>query len=684
MTMAGLAVWVMGAVVALRGQSLAISPRPEDARPWLVAAAVLGFISLRLLERDHPDREPGAATTPLTPVAGGLACASGGPQKTWLSSVSLSTRRGGGGLALAALGAVCTLVATLLLAYRQPASVATSIWLVGLLAVLVGATLISDGVKWPSRPATRRGLLEVVLFCGILVVATWLRLPDLAAIPPNVHGDEADVGLLARDILTGQMPTLFATSPAAEATAMTFAIHAATMRLFGDSLFGLRVGSVIEGVLSIAVLYVFARRLWGPRSAVLAASFMTIAAWHIHFSRTGFHYMQAPLALTLALYFLIRGVHHSRILDWVVCGFAIGLCLDVYYAARLAPVLIAIYLVFRALTERGFVRVHGVGVVAMCLSGLVFVAPMLAVYARREGSFIQRAAAVLVTSPPNLQHELDAYHVPGLGEVLAIQTQRTLEAFHIRGETSVEYGHPGPLFDVWTGALLAMAAVAVLFRPGSGRGILLASWVWLALLLGSVLTTDAMFSPHIVVAIPAFALGAALMLDRAWQAVSSLYGRRATYLCAIPVAILLGLALRANIHDYFDVHVVAYQPAGRFTLLSTYALSINDRYQLYVIGLDDWTLTYSTPRFLIPNPDAVDVRNHSLALPLASIPTSKGVAFLVESAADDAAQRMDSIRAAYPDGRETLIRQQTGRPVFTSYLVEHSALLASRPTVPGD
>jgi hypothetical protein len=37
-------------MAAFEGQTLATSPRPEDARLWLIAAAVLGFIGVRLLE----------------------------------------------------------------------------------------------------------------------------------------------------------------------------------------------------------------------------------------------------------------------------------------------------------------------------------------------------------------------------------------------------------------------------------------------------------------------------------------------------------------------------------------------------------------------------------------------------------------------------------------------------------
>ena len=195
---------------------------------------------------------------------------------------------------------------------------------------------------------------------AILGVAVALRFPNLATIPPNVHGDEVSIGLDARKIMTGHMPAVFATGWY-DVPALSFALHAATMRVFGDNLFGLRMASAIEGVLSIVLLYLLARRLWGPRPALLAAAFMAVAAWHIHFSRTGFHYMQAPVATLLALYFLVRGIQDRRVLDWVLCGFAIGLCIEVYYAARLAPVIVLVYLGYRAVTERGFVRTHARG-----------------------------------------------------------------------------------------------------------------------------------------------------------------------------------------------------------------------------------------------------------------------------------------------------------------------------------
>ena len=125
--------------------------------------------------------------------------------------------------------------------------------------------------------------------------------------------------------------------------------------------------------------------------------------------------------------------------------------------------------------------------------------------------------------------------------------------------------------------------------------------------------------------------------------------------------------------------VVERQPAGRFTVLATYARTIADRYRMYAIGREDWSLTNEPTRFLMPNPDAVNVRNASLSLPLAAIPADKGVAFLVESDVPDFDQRMTSIQRTYPNGRQMVVAQSTGNPVFTSYLVENADLVAANP-----
>jgi hypothetical protein len=418
---------------------------------------------------------------------------------------------------------------------------------------------------------------------------------------------------------------------------------------------------------------------------LLAAAFMAVAAWHIHFSRTGFHYMQSLAVMLFTLYFIVRGIEHRRVLDWVLAGFGIGASVEVYYAARLVPIVVVVYLAYRVWTRREFLRIQAAGLVALAFGGVVFLAPMAAVFARNPQDFTARTSGVLITNPENLQHTFTGYHVTSLPEVLALQAQRTLEAFNITGETSLQYGHPAPLFDFWTGGLLAMSAVAILLRFGSSRGVLLASWVWLALFIGSVLTVDPLPSPRVLLALPALVLGPALLLEHAWRGATYISGRIGTYLFSVPVLLVIVLALQANVHDYFDVQVVNRQPANRFTRLANYAQTIADRYQLYAIGTDDWSFTSEAPQFLVPHVEAVNVRNAPLALPLSVIPSTRGVAFLVENRAVDYAQRMADIVRWYGGGRQDFITDaRDGSPIFTSYLVEHADLVAASPTATSD
>ncbi|MBV9174124.1 MAG: hypothetical protein JOZ81_29020, partial [Chloroflexi bacterium] len=216
------------------------------------------------------------------------------------------------------------------------------------------------------------------------------------------------------------------------------------------------------------------------------------------------------------------------------------------------------------------------------------------------------------------------------------------------------------------------------------RGVLLAAWVWLSLLFGSVLTIDAFASQRMLVTLPALMLGAALMLEQLWCGVTRLQGRRATHVFGGIALAVFGLALGANVHDYFQVQIVQRLQPDRNTILASYAGSLQDRYRLYVVGRPEWSLDSETSRFLVPNPDAIEVGDRPLALPLDRIPSDKGVAFLVETAATDYAQRMSAIEAAYPGGRAEAVGQQPGGAVLTGFLVDHVELAEANPAAARD
>jgi 4-amino-4-deoxy-L-arabinose transferase-like glycosyltransferase len=664
--------WLNALALGLGAQYLLANGRGAEGR-WLYALAVgAGLVALALAARGQRAERPPASQT-------------GAPPPGWRAALAALL---GAGLLASALCAG--------LAASQAHHAALGVWLTALggLAVATGASQHNASPARPAaltaagpapaaggRPAPPR-LPEALLVAALLGLALALRLPSLDTIPREVHGDEAAIGLEARRLLAGEAPTIFAVGWY-DVPMISFAIPAIVMAAAGQDLFGLRLASVLQGVGSILLLYLLARRLFGRRTAALAAFLLTVSQWHLHFSRGGFHYMQAVLAGLLLLYLLQRALDSGRWLDYLLAGYAGGLCLTVYYAARLFPLLATGYLLAWALARPARARRQTVGLAVLLLGALVFLAPTAAGMLRNPRAFVSRAEGVWLFTPRNLQHELAAYKVDSPRQVLAIQLRRTLEAFSVGGESSLQYSHPAPLVDFWTG-VLAIVGVGGLTLLATRRSnyLLVAGWLWLTLLIGSVLTVDAPFSPRLVGVMPAVMLTAALFLETGWRQAERAFGRAGRFGGGLLSAGLLALALATNIRDYFGTHVNQHQPPGFFTVLSSYVGSINDDYRVYLVGRPDTSLAYDTPRFLLPDLDGADLRDRPL--PLAQIPSEKGVAFLVEQAAPDRAQRIAAIKRAYPTAREERIKSVNGADLFTSLRVDRPALETAAPNASRD
>jgi hypothetical protein len=268
-----------------------------------------------------------------------------------------------------------------------------------------------------------------------------------------------------------------------------------------------------------------------------------------------------------------------------------------------------------------------------------------------------------------MAHQLDAYHVGTVREVLAIQTRRTLEAFNISGETSLQYNRRGPLLDTWTGALFVLGVAAYSFRVRQPRYFLLGSWLWLTLVVGIIPTIDAPSSPRMAGILPAVVLFPALVLDTGWRGAAVLFGRVGRQAAIAVVGVSLALAAAANWHDYFEVHVRQPQPTSIHVVTAMALRELDDRYQVYLVSRAT-SVRYETERFLAPNTDGMDVRDQRLDLPVTPPPTGKGLAFLFDRGVPDVADQLGRVKQAYPNGREETRISSHGEPLLVAYLVD--------------
>ncbi|HFD38806.1 MAG TPA: phospholipid carrier-dependent glycosyltransferase, partial [Anaerolineae bacterium] len=162
--------------------------------------------------------------------------------------------------------------------------------------------------RWPGRlrHLPRRTWIEAGIVVALTLLAASLRFSALGSVPYTVGGDEAWHGLLARQVLHGELRNPFVMGYMSMPTAFYWPLSWA-LRLAGDSVVGLRVPAALVGSLTVPLLYLFARSLWGRRTALLAALFLAAWDYPIHYSRLGANNIWDPLFVLLALWALDRG-----------------------------------------------------------------------------------------------------------------------------------------------------------------------------------------------------------------------------------------------------------------------------------------------------------------------------------------------------------------------------------------
>ena len=632
-----LTLWIAGFAAASAGQ---LALRSETSlylgRCLLIGAILLGGLaaiaSRRLDSSDEPPERPGPEQTPVT-------------------------RWGPPSLIFSALGVLGVGTASFLVWKDGSHSLAFTLWFLGLGSALFGFWLAD---RSRSKPAQGQGSAAGWILLLILLAALLLRVPNLASIPPDIHGDEAEIGRQARVLLDGGPIFYFGWF---DVPGLSFAIPAPLISLFGNDLYGLRAASVLQSLAAILLLYMITKRMFGTRVALLASLFLAIAQWNIHFSRTGSHYMQAQLATLLALYLLLRALDTKKVFYFVATGMAIGLCLNVYYSARLIVLLVPVLLVHRAIINRDFLKTHLRYLVAIPIGFVLFVAPMIPPFLERPAAFMSRTSFVSTLSPAGLEHDRSLLGTNDVSELYAIKTRNTLEAFHLRGETSLQYGERGPLLDFWMGALLPLGVV-FMFGLRDWRRLLLAAWIGLTLV--SVITTiDAPFGPRMIGLIPPVMVLCALALERLFRILASLNARKMAF---AGVALVSVLSVQANYRAYFKSFVNEEMPAGFFTKLGRHIDRTGTEYRYILFNSEFRSIDYVTIDFLVPWADSIDAGAAVLEEPVSDVPPGKGLDLIVDASLENSAEHIDRLREMYPEADERAV-STLGEPLFVSFTV---------------
>jgi hypothetical protein len=366
---------------------------------------------------------------------------------------------------------------------------------------------MDDQISTPRVTESIKPVAFWMVFIVLLCAALAARLIAVSDSPPLVHNDEAAAAIyIAPPFLTDKPDSPFwGLSSFGQHANFGAWLTAISVRLAGESsLWAIRAGSAVYGTLSIALFALCLRFGFGSLTALL---FMLAAIpfhFHVYFSRTGFHYIHAALAMAAVGFLLARFARTPSILNAIVLGIGSGFALMVYSASNVIlgalPIALAAIFIspdFRSKFGASWWR-KGLYLIAACSIGVLLAMGQHLLFLYRSG-FQSRLGTQSIFTPEHLAlwksrlgtdvSQLDVFWQTFL---------KTLKFFY-REDAAGQFGFGGPILE-WISATLALVgAVVVIYRVFKFEPI---STFIVAMsfgtVLGSAIMVEANFSPHLV------------------------------------------------------------------------------------------------------------------------------------------------------------------------------------------
>ena len=335
---------------------------------------------------------------------------------------------------------------------------------------------------------------ERLLLLTLLLIGAGLRLWDVGRVPPGLYHDEAQHGLDALDVLSGNPSFYFTTNNGREP--LFIYLVTASVAILGRSPLAIRLPSFFVGFLTLAATYDLARVLWGRRAGRWALGILAVTFWHVHLSRVGFRAVLLPLFTALTLAQLARGLRAQsagspRPRHWIAGGIFYGISWYTYMAARFTPIALVVMLIYGWIYHREITRRSWRGALYFCAAALIVLAPLGLYTLQYPDIVLSRTGQVTITHP-----EINDGDFWG---TLLQHTLRTAGMFFMRGDRI--WRHNLAWRPVWGPALglafvIGLGAALARFRHDAGSALTL---LWTATMaLPTLLAEDA---PHFLRAV---------------------------------------------------------------------------------------------------------------------------------------------------------------------------------------
>ncbi|HTP00989.1 MAG TPA: glycosyltransferase family 39 protein [Anaerolineales bacterium] len=578
--------------------SLALSSRARLTRfllPLGMLLAVLGEIVIRKTRGDSPSEAWMQAVAGVLLILGGFVFGAAAPAYASWSDPSENTnslpRPWHIGLFWACFLAVAALI---LFDQDGETPLVLAAWLGSILMIVVAQL---RGVRLHRPHIPRAEWLYLAGLALLLIVALVTRTYRLTALPYNLDGDFASVGLQARELAAGRQHQIF-TYGWANIPMIGYLPAASAMLLFGAGLAGLNASGVVEGLLMLVGVYLLGRELFSARAGLFAAAVLTISYTHLAASRQAM-YIDPAFFMLFAIYFLTIGLQRDQGWALALSGILTALCIDMYYAGRLIIPLLGLALLHNLLFRGAWLVARWRSLAMWAVTVLITLGPMLLVFAENPGAVGVHTEEVFILSPELMRHMEGVYRVTSPVGVLLQQLRHTLLMFHYYPDKGTQFGLTLPYLDPLAGILFALGFGYFLMnwrRMGSGWLLL---WIVLGVFFGSFLTGNAPFWPRLIVLLPPVGLACGVAADLIYgyfRAALGPRGRDAVVSLALVALIIFLVAGISNWNAY--VRVKGSYATAR-TLIARFMEKQPETARAYLVS-NDFHYTDREFDFLVP------------------------------------------------------------------------------------
>jgi 4-amino-4-deoxy-L-arabinose transferase-like glycosyltransferase len=547
-----------------------------------------------------------------------------------------------------------------------------AIWLLSVALFSYSAIRLSG---W-SLPVDARGWWRahwraVALAAAFGLAAFVIRVYDLQLHPYAFINDEGEVGQEARLLLAGQHATLFDVGWASQPL-LAFVPAAISVRLLGATAFAVRLVSVLQGSLTVSLLFLLGREMFDPAIGALAAGVLLALPLHVHFSRLGVNNVGDAFFSTAAIWLTFRAIKRGTLGSYLAAGLVTGSALYTYLGSRLAIALVFGLLAYVIWRCRGFARRNSQALLIFAGAVLVVALPMAVFFIKTPDQFYARLNTEGILRNGFMQSQMAAGQ-SYLGILWRQFTASTL-VYLAAPATAQFFNSPWPYLTLPAAIFFVLGLSYAIWRLGDPRYMTLVVWFWSVVILGSTLTVGPPSSQRLLMSTPPLALLVAIGLQKSaglLQHSQLLTARVGLALCAVVVAISAGQGVSYYFGEYRWGHYFE-DPSNDFSYeVAVKAEALGPSYRVFLLGEPSVFAIFGDFRFLAHD---VRVSDFNTVTPdtLAALPHDSGAFFVAVPA------RVDDLRLVQQlipggDWQVAQRRYQASQTLYFAYVVPPQA-----------